>query len=153
MRRLAGLVDALLIGSALSGAPDPGTAAEALATAVPAPADAGGPAGSDDGSTARPARGRDAHPRLPAYFGPYGGQYVPELLIPALDQLEDAFIEARSDPSFAAELDDLMRRFLGRPTPVTELRTHPIIKVERTSERPDFAFFAIGLSIASTTPI
>ena len=126
VRRLAGLVDALLIGSALSGAPDPGAAAEALATAVPAPADAGGPAGSDDGSTARPARGRDAHPRLPAYFGPYGGQYVPELLIPALDQLEDAFIEARSDPSFAAELDDLMRRFLGRPTPVTELRTLPL---------------------------
>ena len=126
VRRLAGLVDALLIGSALSGAPDPGAAAEALATAVPAPADAGGPAGSDDGSTARPARGRDAHPRLPAYFGPYGGQYVPELLIPALDQLEDAFIEAQSDPSFAAELDDLMRRFLGRPTPVTELRTLPL---------------------------
>ena len=126
VRRLAGLVDALLIGSALSGAPDPGALAEALATAVPLPADAGGPAGSDDGSTARPARGRDAHPRLPAYFGPYGGQYVPELLIPALDQLEDAFIEARSDPSFAAEFDDLMRRFLGRPTPVTELRTLPL---------------------------
>ena len=127
VRRLAGLVDALLIGSALSGAPDPGALAEALATAVPLPADAGGPAGSDDGSTARPARARDGrHPRLPAYFGPYGGQYVPELLIPALDQLEDAFIEARSDPSFAAELDDLMRRFLGRPTPVTELRTLPL---------------------------
>lgn len=123
VRRLAGLVDALLIGSALSGAPDPGALAEALATAVPLPAgadDAGAPA------PARPPRGRDAHPRLPAYFGPYGGQYVPELLIPALDQLEDAFIEARSDPSFAAELDDLMRRFLGRPTPVTELRTLPL---------------------------
>ncbi len=132
VRRLAGLVDALLIGSALSGAPDPGAAAEALATAVPAPADAGGPAGDADESTARPAPAgavgaRDGrHPRLPAYFGPYGGQYVPELLIPALDQLEDAFIEAQSDPSFAAELDDLMRRFLGRPTPVTELRTLPL---------------------------
>ena len=132
VRRLAGLVDALLIGSTLSGAPDPGAAAEALATAVPAPADAGGPAGDADGSTARPAPAgavgaRDGrHPRLPAYFGPYGGQYVPELLIPALDQLEDAFIEAQSDPSFAAELDDLMRRFLGRPTPVTELRTLPL---------------------------
>ena len=132
VRRLAGLVDALLIGSTLSGAPDPGAAAEALATAVPTPADAGGPAGDADESTARPAPAgavgaRDGrHPRLPAYFGPYGGQYVPELLIPALDQLEDAFIEARSDPSFAAELDDLMRRFLGRPTPVTELRTLPL---------------------------
>ena len=132
VRRLAGLVDALLIGSTLSGAPDPGAAAEALATAVPAPADAGGPAGDADESTAHPAPAgavgaRDGrHPRLPAYFGPYGGQYVPELLIPALDQLEDAFIEARSDPSFAAELDDLMRRFLGRPPPVTELRTLPL---------------------------
>ena len=129
VRRLAGLVDALLIGSALSGAPDPGALAEALATAVPLPAGAGGQAGADDAGApapARPPRGRDAHPRLPAYFGPYGGQYVPELLIPALDQLEDAFIEARSDPSFAAELDDLMRRFLGRPTPVTELRTLPL---------------------------
>ncbi|WP_051286059.1 tryptophan synthase subunit beta [Actinomyces dentalis] len=156
VRRLAGLVDALLIGSALSGAPDPGALAEALATAVPLPAGTGGQAGVDGASPAvgphgadadagrnasgpasaddagapapaRPPRGRDAHhPRLPAYFGPYGGQYVPELLIPALDQLEDAFIEARSDPSFAAELDDLMRRFLGRPTPVTELRTLPL---------------------------
>ena len=92
VRRLAGLVDALLIGSALSGAPNPGALAEALATAVPLPAGTGGQAGSDDRSTARPARGRDAHPRLPAYFGPYGGQYVPELLIPALDQLEPSLI-------------------------------------------------------------
>lgn len=78
-------------------------------------------------SPATPAREHDGHhhPRLPAYFGPYGGQYVPELLIPALDQLEDAFLEAQADPSFHAELDALMRRYLGRPTPVTELRNLP----------------------------
>ena len=40
------------------------------------------------------------HTLLPAYFGEFGGQYVPELLIPALDQLERAFVEAMDDPSF-----------------------------------------------------
>ena len=119
VRRLAGLVDALLVGSALSGAPDPTAAARALATAVPVPgrSPAVGAAGADGG-------GRD-HPRLPAYFGPYGGQFVPELLIPALDQLEDAFIDAQADPAFAAELDELLTRYLGRPTPVTELHNLP----------------------------
>jgi len=65
-------------------------------------------------------------PRLPAFFGPYGGQFVPELLIPALDQLEDAFIDAQADPAFAAELETLMTRYLGRPTAVTELRNLPL---------------------------
>ena len=51
---------------------------------------------------------------------------MPELLIPALDQLEDAFIAASADPGFAAELDELMRRYLGRPTAVTELRNLPL---------------------------
>ena len=142
VRRLAGLVDALLVGSALSSAPDPTAAARALATAVPVPgcspaagaggesrerADSAGSTGSTDGASG--ADGADsggrAHPRLSAYFGPYGGQLVPELLIPALDQLEDAFIEARADPAFAAELDELLTRYLGRPTPVTELRNLP----------------------------
>ena len=51
---------------------------------------------------------------------------MPELLIPALDQLEDAFIDAQADPSFAAELETLMTRYLGRPTAVTELRNLPL---------------------------
>ncbi|MBW3070110.1 MULTISPECIES: tryptophan synthase subunit beta [unclassified Actinomyces] len=135
VRRLAGQVDALLIGSTLSAAPDPGVVAEVLATAVPMPArgaarpaaaDAAEPSvGATDAVPARREHADHTHPRLSAYFGPYGGQYVPELLIPALDQLEDAFIDAQSDPSFAAELDELMRRYLGRPTPVTELRNLP----------------------------
>ena len=66
------------------------------------------------------------HPRLSAFFGPYGGQFVPELLIPALDQLEDAFIDAQADPAFAAELDTFMTHYLGRPTAVTELRNLPL---------------------------
>ena len=59
---------------------------------------------------------------LPAYFGDFGGQYVPESLIPALDQLEQAFVDAQNDPSFREELAGLLRDYLGRPTPVTEVK-------------------------------
>ncbi len=122
VRRLSGLVDALLVGSSLSGAPDPAEAARELATAVPLPQ------GEGTSSSALDRDGQETghHPRLPAFFGPYGGQFVPELLIPALDQLEDAFIDAQADPSFAAELETLMTRYLGRPTAVTELRNLPL---------------------------
>jgi tryptophan synthase beta chain len=51
-------------------------------------------------------------------FGPYGGRYVPETLIPALDELERAWLEAGSDPGFAAELARLLRDYVGRPTPL-----------------------------------
>jgi tryptophan synthase beta chain len=51
-------------------------------------------------------------------FGPYGGRYVPETLIPALDELEAAWVEARSDRDFRAELDLLLRDYVGRPTPL-----------------------------------
>ncbi|AJI80099.1 tryptophan synthase subunit beta [Corynebacterium singulare] len=57
---------------------------------------------------------------LPAYFGEFGGQFVPESLIPALDQLEQAFVDAQNDPSFRAELAGYLRDYLGRPTPLTE---------------------------------
>ncbi|RJF42460.1 tryptophan synthase subunit beta [Actinomyces sp. 2119] len=134
VRRLAGQVDALLVGSSLSGAPDPAAAAATLAAAVPVGQRPGtGSVGSPGSSSGAPQKGTGettgsnrTHPRLGAYFGPYGGQYVPELLVPALDQLEDAFIEARSDPSFAAELGELMSRYLGRPTPLTPLRSLPV---------------------------
>ncbi|MEY8578316.1 tryptophan synthase subunit beta [Corynebacteriaceae bacterium 6-324] len=58
---------------------------------------------------------------LPAYFGEFGGQFVPESLIPALDQLEKAFVDAMEDESFKKELADLLRDYLGRPTPITEV--------------------------------
>ncbi|MFH0411982.1 tryptophan synthase subunit beta [Corynebacterium sp. L4756] len=58
---------------------------------------------------------------LPAYFGEFGGQFVPESLIPALDQLEQAFVDAMEDDSFQKELADLLRDYLGRPTPITEV--------------------------------
>ena len=52
-------------------------------------------------------------------FGPYGGRYVPETLVPALDALEAAFEEARRDPAFQRELDGLLRTYVGRPNPLT----------------------------------
>ena len=50
-------------------------------------------------------------------FGPYGGRYVPETLVPALEQLELAYARARADPAFTAQLDELLRDFVGRETP------------------------------------
>jgi tryptophan synthase beta chain len=65
-------------------------------------------------------------------FGPYGGQYVPETLMPALAELEQAWIEAREDPGFQGDLQDLLRDYVGRPSPLYEARRlsahagHPI---------------------------
>ncbi len=52
-------------------------------------------------------------------FGVFGGRYVPETLIPALDELEASFDAAIGDPSFRAELDDLLTNYVGRPSPLT----------------------------------
>ena len=52
-------------------------------------------------------------------YGPYGGRYVPETLIPALDELEAGWRDAVGDPLFRAELDELGRTYAGRPTPLT----------------------------------
>lgn len=59
---------------------------------------------------------------LNPYFGNYGGQYVAELLIPALNQLEAAFVDAQKDPAFQKELTDLLVNYAGRPTPLTLCR-------------------------------
>ena len=59
---------------------------------------------------------------LPAKFGPYGGQFVPETLMPALTELEAAFVASREDKEFQAEFDRLMATFVGRPTPITHAR-------------------------------
>ena len=59
---------------------------------------------------------------LNPFFGKYGGQYVPEVLIPALDELEKTFIECRDDPTFKKELSDLLNKYAGRPTPLTLCR-------------------------------
>ncbi|HEY8208189.1 MAG TPA: tryptophan synthase subunit beta [Myxococcaceae bacterium] len=52
-------------------------------------------------------------------FGPYGGQFVPETLMPALEELQAAYAAARADAGFQAELDALLKTFAGRPTPLT----------------------------------
>ncbi|MGN1357002.1 MAG: tryptophan synthase subunit beta [Succinivibrionaceae bacterium] len=56
---------------------------------------------------------------LNPFFGKFGGQYVPQILIPVLDQLEKAFVDARNDPLFMEELNNLLKNYVGRPTPVT----------------------------------
>jgi tryptophan synthase beta chain len=61
-------------------------------------------------------------PAVEHRFGPYGGRYVPETLIPALDELEREWVSARSDPAFIDELDLLLRDFVGRPTPIYHAR-------------------------------
>jgi tryptophan synthase beta chain len=65
--------------------------------------------------------------RLEERFGRYGGRYVPETLMPALSALEQAWLEAREDPRFRAELDGLLATYVGRPT--------PLYHAQRLSER------------------
>ncbi len=55
-------------------------------------------------------------------FGPYGGRFVPEALVAALDELDREYRTALADPAFLAELDGLLRTYSGRPTPLTEAR-------------------------------
>lgn len=59
---------------------------------------------------------------LPTKFGPYGGQFVPETLMPALIELEAAFVSAREDAAFRDEYNHLMATFVGRPTPLTHAK-------------------------------
>jgi tryptophan synthase beta chain len=55
---------------------------------------------------------------IPGRFGAYGGRYVPETLMAALEELEDSYALAQSDPAFHAELDGLLHHYAGRPTPL-----------------------------------
>jgi len=57
-------------------------------------------------------------PDAGGHFGAYGGRYVPEVLMSPLEELERTFFEARQDPAFQAELDELLRTYAGRPTPL-----------------------------------
>ncbi|MEO0565221.1 MAG: pyridoxal-phosphate dependent enzyme, partial [Chloroflexota bacterium] len=53
------------------------------------------------------------------YFGGFGGRFVPETLVPALEELEVAYHDAMADPAFQKQLMDLQKTYTGRPTPVT----------------------------------
>ncbi|HIF9274028.1 TPA: tryptophan synthase subunit beta [Photobacterium damselae] len=57
--------------------------------------------------------------KLDPYFGEFGGQYVPQILVPALDQLEQAFIDAQQDPEFSQQFIELLKEYAGRPTALT----------------------------------
>jgi tryptophan synthase beta chain len=68
-----------------------------------------------------------SEPAIEERFGPYGGRYVPEVLVPALDELSAAWAEARVDPEFRESLGAMLRDYVGRPT--------PLYRAERLSER------------------
>ena len=57
-------------------------------------------------------------PVLSPRFGEFGGRYIPETLVGAHEDLEEAYIAARRDPAFQEELDHLLRHYVGRPTPL-----------------------------------
>ncbi|MDP9169093.1 MAG: pyridoxal-phosphate dependent enzyme, partial [Acidobacteriota bacterium] len=63
-----------------------------------------------------------SQPDAGGHFGPYGGRYVPEVLMSPLDELEQTYAEAQADPAFQTELDDLLRNYAGRPTPLYHAR-------------------------------
>ena len=119
----------------LSGGLTPGNVGDAIAAVRPYAVDVASGVESD-------APGRKDHDKLQAFaaavtrlrddvdricrgmsvvehrFGPYGGQYVPETLMPALAELELAWVAAREDPAFGEELDGLLRDYVGRPSPL-----------------------------------
>ena len=61
-------------------------------------------------------------PDARGYFGAYGGRFVPETLVAPIEELTAGYLSARADPSFGAELDRLLKDFVGRPTPLYETR-------------------------------
>lgn len=63
--------------------------------------------------------------RMNGRFGRFGGSYVPEILVPALEQLETAFLDAQDDAAFTAELGAMLTNYAGRPTPLTRCRNLP----------------------------
>ncbi|QLE79361.1 tryptophan synthase subunit beta [Francisella sp. Scap27] len=68
--------------------------------------------------------------KLNAYFGEYGGQFVPQILVPALNQLEEEFIKAQQDESFKKEFSELLTEYAGRPTALTLTRN--LVKETKT---------------------
>jgi tryptophan synthase beta chain len=63
-----------------------------------------------------------AQPDQRGHFGPYGGRYVPEVLMAPIEELEAAYLAARQDPAFQSELADLLHNYAGRPTPLYDAR-------------------------------
>ena len=117
--------DAVLVGEALVRTGDPRGAAASLvaAGALPLPPPRGPPCLTRP-PTAPPRDAADLVPEelpRPGRFGPFGGRYVPEALIPALEQLDEARQKAAVDPEFIDELARLHRTYTGRPSIITEV--------------------------------
>ena len=82
-----------------------------------------------------PGRASAAVPDDAGRFGPFGGVYVPETLIGALHQLAGAYDDARRDPDFQRELDELLREFVGRPTPLYPAHRLTALAGERAGKK------------------
>jgi tryptophan synthase beta chain len=67
-----------------------------------------------------PAHDSTLAPSATDRFGAFGGRYVPETLIPALDELERAYDEARADPSYIADVEHMLKTYVGRPSPLSD---------------------------------
>jgi len=78
---------------------------------------------------------------LTAKFGPYGGQFVPETLMPALAELESAYLDLRGEPAFQDRFGELLRTYVGRPTPLTHARrlSHSLGGAQIYLKREDLA--------------
>jgi tryptophan synthase beta chain len=70
-------------------------------------------------------------------FGAYGGAFVPEILMPALEELEAAFLAGQEDAAFQAELAALLAKYAGRPTPLTRCRNLGTAKARIYLKRED----------------
>jgi tryptophan synthase beta chain len=80
-------------------------------------------AAAEDGTamTTQPTRAPAGVPDETGHFGRFGGRFVPEALVAALDQVAAEYARAQADPAFRAELDGLLRDYTGRPSPITEV--------------------------------
>jgi tryptophan synthase beta chain len=75
--------------------------------------------------------------KMDGRFGAFGGAYVPEILMPALEALEQAFVDAQEDDAFQAELAELLSKYAGRPTPLTLCRNLGSKRVRLYLKRED----------------
>ena len=105
----------------IAGAPPPAPARPA--GPVPAGPPAGQPSAGQPPAGQSPDRPMPADPGPAGRFGPFGGRFVPEALVPACAELEAEFRSAWADRGFRADLDAMLRDYVGRPTPVTEAAT------------------------------